>query len=65
MAVDNSEIVAYYAIYDQGDGSARLELYGSEIELKTALIDAEDNGEYDLSEGGGRITQKQLDDLKQ
>jgi hypothetical protein len=64
MALDNSEVVAYYAIYDDGDGSASLQLYGSETELKAALIEAEDDGSYDLSEGGGQITQKQLDDLK-
>ena len=64
MPLDNSEIVAYYAIYDNGDGSAVLRLYGSKHELTAALLEAEDDGSYDLSEGGGQITQKQLDDLK-
>ncbi len=63
MKKDNSEIVLYYAIFDNGDGSAGLHLYGTSEQLEIALSEAEENDLYDMSEGGGTITQAQIDEL--
>lgn len=62
--MDNSEVVFYYAIFDNCDGTASLHMYGSQSELDAAILNAENNDMYDMSEGGGCITQAQIDELK-
>lgn len=63
--MDNSAIVFYYAIFDNCDGTASLHMYGSQAELDAAILNAEKYDMYDMSEGGGSVTQAQIDALTQ
>jgi hypothetical protein len=56
----NGEVL-HYIIKDGGDGSAHLKFFASEDALDLYLEKMEENGEYDLTEGGGSITQEDVD----
>jgi hypothetical protein len=62
--MSQNESIVFYSIHDCGDGSARIQFFKTREAMNLYLERNEEEGyeNYDLSEGGNSLTQKDIDE---